>query len=99
MLSLRTAFIASVVTLAFAAPAFAQNIMMEIQDRGGIIVGADGKVTRFSANDKGHAMMMKYAHPVKAGTIFYMSHGTLYMSQDRTLSTGESLREMLIRSQ
>jgi hypothetical protein len=98
MLSFRTALIASAVTLGLGMPAFAQDIMMEIKDRGGIIVEPSGKVMRMTLNDKGHAMMMKYGHPVKAGTIFFMNGGRLYMAQDRTMSNGVSLREMLIRT-
>jgi hypothetical protein len=98
MSSLRTALIASVMTLAFGAPAFAQNIMMEIADRGGIIVDSHGKVERFSGSERAQAMMKKYGHPVKAGTIFYMSGGTLYMAQDRRMAGGVSLREALVRS-
>jgi hypothetical protein len=98
MLSFRTALVASAITLALGMPAFAQDIMMEIRDRGGIIVEPSGKVMRMTLNDKSHAMMMKYGHPVKAGTIFFMSGGALYVAQDRMMSNGVSLREMLIRS-
>ena len=98
MFSFRTALIASVVTLGFGVPAFAQNVMMEIADRGGIVVGSSGKVERFSGSEGSLAMMKKYGHPVKAGTIFYMSGGTLYMAEDRRMANGQSLREMLVRA-
>jgi hypothetical protein len=41
-------------------------------------------------------MMMKYARPVKSGTLFYMSGGTLYMVQDRRMAGGQSLHDMLV---
>jgi hypothetical protein len=98
MTSLRNVILASAVTCAFVTPAFAQNIALELSDRQAMMIDTGGKVSKMSLNDAGHRMMMKYAKPVKAGTIFYMSGGTLYMVQDRRMSNGEMLREMLIHA-
>src|SRR5215467_14000488 len=98
MTLLRNVILASAVTCAFATPVFAQNYALELSDRQAMMIDTSGKVSRMSLNDAGHRMMMKYAKPVKAGTIFYMSGGTLYMVQDRRMAGGEMLREMLIHA-
>jgi hypothetical protein len=74
---------ATALTLSLAAPAFAQNISMELSDRQAMMVTPSGKIMRMDVSTSGHKMMMKYGHPVKAGTIFYMSGGQLYMAIDR----------------
>jgi hypothetical protein len=71
------------VTLSFAAPAFAQNISMELSDRQAMMITPSGKVMRMDVSATGHNMMMKYGHRVQAGTIFYMSGGQLYMAVNR----------------
>ena len=52
---------------------------------------AAGKVSKMTVTDSGHKMMMKYGHPVKAGTIFYMAAGTLYMATNRPMSGGRAM--------
>jgi hypothetical protein len=74
---------ATAVTLSLAAPAFAQNISMELSDRQAMMITPSGQVMRMDVSATGHKMMMKYGHPVKAGTIFYMSGGQLYMAENR----------------
>jgi hypothetical protein len=87
---------ATAMTCAFVVPSLAQNISMELSDRQAIMIDTGGKVSRMSVNDAGHRMLMKYGKPVKAGTFFYMSHGTLYMVQDRRMAGGQSFHDMLV---
>ena len=87
MTTFRTALLASVITCACAAPSFAQNISMELSDRQAMMITPSGKVMRMDVSAAGHKMMMKYGHPVKAGTIFYMSGGKLYMAADRHMGS------------
>jgi hypothetical protein len=94
MLSFRTTLVAAAMTLSVAAPAFAQNISMELSDRQAMMITSSGKVMRMDVGGRGHQMMMKYGHPVKAGTIFYMSGGRLYMTSDRPMS-GRMLADQL----
>ena len=96
MTSFRTIIFATAAICALATPSFAQNIQMELSDRQALMIDAYGKVSKMSLNDAGHRMMMKHAKAVKAGTFFYMSGGTLYMVQDRTMEGGKSLRDMLV---
>ena len=89
---------ATAITLSFAAPAFAQNIAMELSDRQAMMITPSGKVVRMDVTASGHKMMMKYGHPVPAGTIFYMSGGKLYMSTDRPMSGGKMLHDVLVET-
>src|SRR5258708_3735146 len=94
MTKLRNVILASGLLLACATPALAQEGMVE---RGFVYVAMDGKMTKMTANDAQHAMMMKMGKPVKAGTIFYMSGGKLYMAQD-TKTSGGSMTWDLMRN-
>jgi hypothetical protein len=96
MTPLRKIIFATAAICALATPSFAQNIQMELSDRQALMIDSHGKVSKMSLNASGHRMMMKYARPVKAGTFFYMSGGTLYMVQDRRMAGGHSLRDMLV---
>jgi hypothetical protein len=49
-------------------------------------------------SDAGDKMMMRYGQPVKAGTIFYMSGGKLYMTSDRSMHDGKMLHDMLVQT-
>ena len=96
MKTIRNLLAASVVVLAFATPAFAQGGGGgELESGRFMYVGMDGKMTTVTANAKSTAMMMKYAKPVKAGTIFFRSGGTLYMAQDRKIAGGVMLFQMM----
>ena len=94
MTTIRNLLAASVVAMAFATPAFAQG-GGELETGRFMYVGMDGKMTTVTANAKSTAMMMKYAKPVKAGTIFFRSGGTLYMAQDRKMTGGVMLFQMM----
>jgi hypothetical protein len=72
---------------ALATPALAQNISMELSDRQAMMIDASGKVSRMDVTAAGHKMMMRYGTPVRAGTIFYMSGGTLYMATNRSMGS------------
>ena len=96
MTSIRNLLAASVVAVAFVTPAFAQGGGGgELETGRFMYVGMDGKMTTITANAKSTAMMMRYAKPVKAGTIFFRSGGTLYMAQDRMMPGGVMLFQMM----
>ena len=98
MLSVRKVFAATALTIGLAAPAFAQNISMELSDRQAMMITPSGKVMRMNVGAAGHAMMMKHGQPVKAGTIFYMSGGKLYWTQDRSMEGGKMLHDALVET-
>ena len=98
MLSLRLVLAATAVTFALGAPAFAQNISLELSDRQGIMIDTRGHVSRLNVGPRGHAMIMKHAAPVQAGTIFYMSGGKLYMTRDRKMTGGQMLHDVLVQA-
>jgi hypothetical protein len=98
MLSLRSVLVATAITFALAAPAFAQNISMELSDRQAVMIDTAGHVSRMNVGPRGHAMIMKYATRVQAGTIFYMSKGQLYMTRDRRMSGGRTLHDLLVQT-
>jgi hypothetical protein len=91
MNAIRNITFASAVTCAFVTPSFAQNFSLELSDRQALMIDAAGKVSKMTVTDAGHKMMMKYGHPVKAGTIFYMAGGTLYMATNRPMSGGRAM--------
>ena len=95
MKTIRNLLAASAVAMAFATPAFAQGGGGELETGRFMYVGMDGKMMTVAANTKSSAMMMKYAKPVKAGTIFFRSGGTLYMAQDRKMTGGVMLFQMM----
>jgi hypothetical protein len=98
MLSLRSVLAATAVTFALGVPAFAQNISMELSDRQAMMIDTAGHVSRMNVGPRGHAMLMKHATRVQAGSIFYMSNGHLYMTHDRKMEGGEMLHELLVRA-
>jgi hypothetical protein len=98
MLSLRSVVAAAAVTLSLAAPAFAQNISMELSDRQAIMIDTAGHVSRMNVGSTGHALIMKHATRVRAGTIFYMSNGQLYVTRDRQMAGGKSLHDVLVQT-
>jgi hypothetical protein len=88
MFSLRSMLAAAAVTLALGAPAFAQNISLELSDRlgiQGIMPNAVGPVSR----PNGHTIVMKYTGRVET-SVFYRSNGPLYATRDG--------REQLVRA-
>jgi hypothetical protein len=54
-----------------------------------------GKMQMIAINDKGHAMMMRYGHPIPNGTIIYRSGGKFYMVNDRKMANGEMLYQSM----
>jgi hypothetical protein len=98
MTKLRSVIAAAAVTLALAAPAFAQNISLELSDRQAMMIDTGGRVSRMDVGASGHKTIMRYATPVHAGTIFYMSGGKLYMAQDRPMTGGRSLHDLLVQT-
>src|SRR5262249_23609886 len=98
MLSLRSVLAAAAVTFALGAPAFAQNISMELSDRQAIMIDTAGHVSRMNGGPKGHAKIVKNATRVPAGTIFYLRGGKLYMTRDRKMTDGQMLHDVLVQT-
>jgi hypothetical protein len=90
MLSFRSVLAATAVTLALGAPAFAQNISLELSDRlgiQGVTADAVGPASHRSLN--GHTIVMRHAGPVQT-SVFYRSNSSLYAAPDG--------REQLVRT-
>jgi hypothetical protein len=87
---LRNAVLATVLIVASAAPALAAG-GGEIEAGRYMYVGPGGDTNYINSTAKSTALMMKYAKPVTAGTIFFRNNGTLYMVQDRKMSNGVML--------
>jgi hypothetical protein len=88
----KTAALAAATTLALASGALAQDAM-EMHDRTAFVfrnsVKSHPLVLQLS--DAQHAMVMKYAKPLKAGTMVFMSGGQLYLLQDRRMAKGKMM--------
>jgi hypothetical protein len=98
MTILRRAILASAMTLALAAPALAQGGGGgELDPTRYMYIGPTGSMSYMTATPKGTAMLMKYAKPVSAGTIFFRNNGTLYMVQDRKMANGVMLFQAMRR--
>jgi hypothetical protein len=85
MLTIRSIFAAAAVTFALAAPAFAQNISLELSDRlgvQGIMPDTASPGSRLNVRPSGHALVMKHAVPGQTGTIVYWSYGPVYATRD-----------------
>jgi len=98
MFSVHKTFAAAALTVGLAAPAFAQNISMELSDRQAMMITPSGKVMRMNVGTSGHRMMTKHGQPVQAGAIFYMSGGKLYMAWDRPMHAGKMFRDELVEA-
>jgi hypothetical protein len=98
MISVHKVLAAAALTVGLAAPAFAQNISLELSDRQALMVTPSGQVMRMNVSAAGHGMMMKHGQPVKAGAIFYMSGGKLYMAWDRPMPGGKTFRDSLVEA-
>src|SRR5215475_7825741 len=61
MHSLQTVFAATAITVGLAAPAFAQNIAMELTDRQAMMITTSGHVMRMKVGAHGHKWMMQNA--------------------------------------
>jgi hypothetical protein len=89
MLSLRSVLAATAVTFALGAPAFAQNISLELSDRLGIqgtTLNAAGPVSRPNS----HTIIMKHTGRIETN-VFYRSNGPV----DATLDGREQLVRVL----
>lgn len=87
---LRNAVLASALIVASAAPALAAG-GAELDATRFMLIGPNGATSYINATPKSTAMMMKYAKPVTAGTIFFRNNGKLYMVQDQKMSNGHML--------
>ncbi len=91
---IRNALVATALIAASAAPAFAQGGgggNGERESSRYMYVAPDGAMSYLAANAKATTLLMKYAKPVTAGTIFFRNSGTLYMVQDQKMSNGVML--------
>jgi hypothetical protein len=88
----RKTLLASALVLGFAAPAFAAGGGLgELETDRFMFVGADGKMSYVTMNEKAKTLMMKDAKPVKTGTVFFRSGGILYSVEDHKLPDGRML--------
>lgn len=81
---------------ACAIPASAQDAW-DVKDRMSFFVMPDGKVVRMTTpvGTRGHTELMRSGREVKAGTIFYMSGGKLYMAEDTKMPSGMMLMDAI----
>ena len=90
MLSLRSILAATAVTFALAAPAFAQNISLELADRLGtqaVTVDNAGSVSRLTSTHR--PVVMKHSGRIETSFV-YRSNGARYATVDG--------REQLVRT-
>lgn len=89
--------VTALMSLAFAAPALAQDNMM-MKDNMGMMM-SNGQMSMMSTPmDK--AMMdtaMKSAQPVPDNTIFFMFGGKMYMVQDMKMENGMMMSEGMMK--
>jgi hypothetical protein len=67
------------------------NETAQIDERHAMYLDPNGKVQTFTVNEKGHAMMMKNARALAAGTIIYRSGGKLYLLEDKKMANGKMM--------
>ncbi len=81
---------------AYAIPASAQDAW-DVKDRMSFFVMPDGKVVRMTTpvGTRGHTELMRSGREVKAGTIFYMTGGKLYMAEDTKMPSGMMLMDAI----
>jgi hypothetical protein len=91
----------SAVTVAFAAPAMAQNMgqLSSFPPDSALIINSAGRTTMIKPGRSAHAMIMRHARPVGAGVILFRSGGRLYMAHDQKMPGGHMLSEMIMDRQ
>ena len=62
-----------------------------IDERHAMYFTPNGTMQKFTLNDTGHAMMMKNARALSAGTIIYRSGGRLYLLEDKKMANGKMM--------
>jgi translation elongation factor P/translation initiation factor 5A len=62
-----------------------------IDERHAMYLTPDGKMKMFTINETGHAMMMKNARALAAGTIIYRNGGKLYVLEDKKMANGKMM--------
>jgi hypothetical protein len=62
-----------------------------IDERHAMFVDPSGAVKQFTVNEAGHAMMMKNARALAAGTIVYRSGGKIYLLEDKKMANGKMM--------
>lgn len=88
----------ALMSLAFAAPALAQDNMM-MKDNMGMMMSPKGEMTMMSTpmDQATMDMAMKNAQPVPEGTIFFMSGGKMYMVQDMKMENGMMMSDGMMK--
>ncbi len=79
----RTALAVSGISLALATSAFGETIQAF---GSAFVVDSSGNAKSVEISERGHAMIMRHAHRLRAGTIVYMSGGHLYMMNSRAMA-------------
>jgi hypothetical protein len=77
----KTGIAASGIVLALVSSAFAQGALGTA-----IVVDRSGNAKSVQVNERGHGMMMRHAHPLRPGTIVFMSGGHLYMTRSMAMA-------------
>ena len=62
-----------------------------IDERHAMYFDPNGTMKKFTLNDAGHAMMMKNARALAAGTIIYRSGGKFYLLEDKKMADGKMM--------
>jgi hypothetical protein len=96
MKTLARVTVAAAALCMYAVPASAQDAW-DVKDRMSFFVMPDGKVIRMTTpvGTRGHTELMKSGREVKAGTIFYMTGGKLYMAEDTKMPNGMMLMDAI----
>jgi hypothetical protein len=81
-MSVRTnALYAAATVLVMATPAMAQDTSpWDLRERNAYVMDMQGKMWSTRVSDKAMGMMMRKAHAVPRGTVFFQSNGNLYMA-------------------
>lgn len=62
-----------------------------VEERHAMYFDMNGKMHKLTLNDAGHAMMMKNARALAAGTVIYRSGGKFYLLEDKKMANGKMM--------
>jgi uncharacterized protein YdeI (BOF family) len=93
MMPSKLTILAAAIAAVFASTAAraVDNETAHIDERHAMYLDPSGKVQTFTVNETGHAMMMKNARALAAGTIIYRSGGKLYLLEDKKMANGKMM--------
>jgi len=93
MLPSKLTILAAGIATVFASTAAraVDNETANVEDRHAMYFAANGTMQKFTVNEAGHAMMMKNARALAAGTIIYRSGGKFYLLEDKKMANGKMM--------